>query len=159
MNFKERPSAETRKDSPVTNLSEGIETAVIRDLAFDMFKLARSLKERALTYDTIVSDDASGRLVSLFVKKVFDGLRKKQNQPPIKINFIASGRFISESKREGIKDFLDRNKNKIGKVLLVTEYIETGQSISEIIKILNSLQIDSDLAALSVYRGVDLDLL
>src|SRR3989338_10702411 len=121
MNFKERPSAETRKDSPVTNLSEGIETSVIKDLSFDMFKLARNLKERALTYDTIVSDDASGRLVSLFLKKVFDGLRKKQNQPPVKINFISSGRSISKDKLNAINNFLDKNKNKFGRVLLVTE--------------------------------------
>src|SRR3989344_143296 len=159
MNFKERPSAETRKDSPVTNLSEGIETAVIRDLAFDMFKLARGLKERALTYDTIVSDDASGRLVSLFIKKVFDGLRKKQNQPPIKTNFIASGRFISENKLNAINNFLDKNKNNLGKVLLVTEYIETGNSIAKIIETLNSLQIDFDLAALTVYHQINRDTL
>ena len=154
MSFRERPDIETKKDLPVINLSEGIETSVIKDLSFDMFKLARNLKERALTYDTIVSDDASGRLVSLFIKKVFDGLRKKQNQPPMQIRFIASGRFISENKREGIKGFLEKNKDKFGKVLLVTEYIETGQSINEIVNILNALQIDFDLAALTISRQV-----
>lgn len=150
MGLVEKFKIESKKGLPVTNLTEGIENIRIKDVALYMFKLARELKERALGYDTILSDDASGRLVSLFLKRVFDGLRKKQNQPPVGIRFIASGRWLSAEKPHAIKDLLFENKEKLGKVLLVTEYIETGKSIAKIVKILNSFGIDFDLAALTV---------
>lgn len=150
----EKPSTEVKKDIPVVNLTEGIENEAVKVVALDMFKLARSLKERASVYNTIVSDDSSGRLVSLFLKKVFDGLRKKENQLPVQIRFLASGRGLSENKLETIKDFLSESRERLGKVLLVTEYIETGKSIAEVIEILNTLQIDFDLAALTVSNTI-----
>jgi len=149
MSFRERPDIETKKDLPVINLSEGIETSVIKDLSFDMFKLARNLKERALTYDTIVSDDASGRLVSLFLRELVDKKRKESGKPDVQTYFLSGG-VEGISKKE---DFLRGKKEKLGRVLLVTEYIVTGEHIGALAYLLEKLGVDFDMAALSISRA------
>lgn len=131
-------------------LSAGIETEFIKDLILEMAELARKVNERALEYDSIVSDDASGRLVSLFLKKILDASRKKAGLPLLNLRFFASGRHMILEVQEGIKKRLEQKKAELGRVLLVTEYIETGKSLKNLIDIINLTGIDFDIAALTV---------
>lgn len=131
-------------------LSEGIETVLIKELVLEMAELANKTKEKALEYDSIISDDASGRLVSLFLKRVFDVSRKKAKLPLLNLRFIAGGRHMILETEENIKKYLEKNKEKLGRVLLVTEYVERGESLKNLISLFGLLGIDFDIAALTV---------
>lgn len=135
-------------------LSRGISSEVIKGVVVEMFKLAQKLKEKAYFYDSIVSDDASGRLVSLFLKKVLDTEREKKERNPLKLRFIATGRHNVSEVYEKIKEYLNLNRGELGRVLLVTEFIATGTSIKKIANILEDLNIFFDVAALTVSRDI-----
>lgn len=137
-------------------LENEIKVPEIKDLVSELSLLAERINENAGIYNSIVSDDASGRLVSLFLKKVLEIARKKEGLGLLKLKFVAGGRFGKEERFSEIRNFLGKHKEELGRVLLVTEYIESGQSIKNIINILNSLSIPFDLATLSMYSSYSL---
>ncbi len=138
-----------------------------RDLYFneeDLFlkalaRLIYELKPNIEEYDTILSDDASGRLVSLLIRKIANEARKFLDKKPIKAFFIASGRRFDDYNKEqlgwqeremAVKKFLIENSHKFGKTLVVTEQIVEGQSIEILAPLLQDAGIKFDVAAASV---------
>ncbi len=63
---------------------------------------------------------------------------------------MASGRHHDQRIHEAIDEFIARKKPSMGKVLLVTEFIETGASINSIAERLDRQDIDFDIASASV---------
>lgn len=114
-------------------------------------QLVFKLKEKLSRYDTIISDDASGRLVSLVLNKVINNKREALKKSRTKLNFVAAGRHDNERIEEAIRKFIDEKK-EFGKTLLVTEHIATGWSIGKLIKILEDRRVDFDIATVSVAR-------
>lgn len=112
-------------------------------------RLVIKLESNLSTYDTILSDDASGRLPSLFLRKLVDHARLKIDEEPVKTYFLATGRHSNIEKDKAIKRFLLNKKNEIGKALLVTEHIASGDSIIRIMKLLNELGINFEVACIS----------
>lgn len=111
--------------------------------------LARLLirtKENLSGYDSIVSDDTSGRLISLIFRNIIDRKRSKNEKEPIKAFFVGS----LDDRKELFQDFLKKNKDNLGRTLLVTEFIKTGESIKPIAEALKEEKIDFDLGAVSV---------
>jgi hypothetical protein len=94
---------------------------------------------------------ASGRLPSLFFRKIINKKKKKENKEGVKTFFVSSGRHENEEILSGLEEFFVKNKDKIGKALLITEYIESGRSICRLINILDKVGIDFDLVAISMY--------
>ena len=118
-------------------------------LARLVIKLERDLP----TYDTILSDDASGRLPSLFLRKIINHVRSKTGQGAVKTYFLASGSHNKIEKDEAIERFLVDKKKEITKALVVTEYITTGNTIMNIMKLLTDIGIDFDVACVSAEEG------
>jgi len=73
-----------------------------------------------------------------------------------KILFVASGREIdgwqkvNQQKKFSINELIKNNKDKLGKTLVVTEYISSGESMERLIKIMSSYNIDFDIATVSI---------
>lgn len=144
--------ARSGKYLDVDALSKTMETGTPQDkktiLAFE--SLVHKLRERLPNYDTILSDDASGRLVTLVLRKIIDQARNEAGLDPVKTFFLASGRHDSAEIIDKIESFLEDKKDDIKKALLVTEYISTGKSIEKLAKVLEKLEIPFDLAAPSI---------
>ncbi|MGC9048982.1 MAG: hypothetical protein ACP5IX_02080 [Patescibacteria group bacterium] len=128
------------------NLSNRKPSEVIEALACLVIKLERDLS----TYDTILSDDVSGRLPSLFLRELINRIRSKAGKEPVKTYFLAAGRYwwLIE-KDKAIRNFLVGKKKEIGKALVVTEYIESGHGITRLMELLKELGINFDVAAVS----------
>lgn len=114
-----------------------------------LIKLVGKLAKKIGEYENIISDDASGRLVSLTLQKIINRIRVNHNKNLAKILFVAGGAGINNRKLS-INKLIENNKDKLGKTLLVTDYIQSGESIEQLIKILDSNNINFDVAAISV---------
>lgn len=141
----EKPTIEKRLE---VETLENIENIRIREVALALFRLAQEVIEGRQNYDFIISDDASGRLPSLFLKKILDGFRRAQGLPDVNIRFIATGRHGKEAIFKSIKDYLEKNVR--GRVLIVTEFIDTGGSITRLAQILESVGLKFDIASVTI---------
>jgi len=140
------------KDINLRELSTEMKTSSFKDIkALEMFfKLVGNLHDKLATYDTIISDDSSGRLVSLVLRKVIEEAKKRKRiEGGVHTYFVAAGRHGHRITNQ-MSDFLQSKKPEIQKALVVTEYIETGQSIGRIVDVLRSLDIKFDIATLSI---------
>ena len=108
-------------------------------------RLVLELRERIFQYDTILSDDASGRLPSLLLRKIINRTRDTS----IPVYFLAGGHGIHR-RAEQIEVFLKKKKGELGKVLLVTEYVYSGLSVTNLTDILKKVGIVFDVASVVV---------
>lgn len=115
-------------------------------------KLVCRLGDKIPQYETILSDDASARLVSLLFRSIIDKKRKDNKLTPVKTFFVAGGMPNTKDKmgESAVGRFIDEHKGAFGKTLLVTEYIHSGKTIEPIVKILEKQGVDFDLATVSV---------
>lgn len=124
-------------------------------------KLKSKLENPEQIYDTLLSDEASGRLVTLFLRNIINKQREKFDKEPAKTFFIAGGgrsknfsiagsRHWSEDAEARTADFIAKNKAKFNKTLLITEYIVTGHSIKTLSEILDKQGIQHDIATVSI---------
>ncbi|MCK4968751.1 MAG: hypothetical protein KAS12_06880, partial [Candidatus Aenigmarchaeota archaeon] len=78
-----------------------------KELIRSLARLVLELKERITDYDTILSDDSSGRLVSLLLRKIINKQREKSGKKGIKTYFLTAGRVLETKKTyEAVKRFL-----------------------------------------------------
>lgn len=119
---------------------------VIESLA----RLVFELRENLLTYDTLISEDAGGRLPSLVLQKLINQERKKQGKETTSIYFISGGHIRSPETEEAVTTFINNKKESLKKTLLVTEYIASGKSIRWLIETLEKHHIDFDVATVSI---------
>ncbi|MDX1535730.1 MAG: hypothetical protein R3346_03155 [Candidatus Spechtbacterales bacterium] len=114
-------------------------------------KIVLELKEKIGDYDAILSDDASGRLISLILREVF----KNEKGEGLPTNFVLAGRYLEYPRRiEKMKEYLEDRLEGVEKILIVTEYIETGRGLSKLLNVLREMGIDFDIAALSTSRAL-----
>ncbi len=132
--------------------SPGSPFASPREPILALARLVIELRDKLPKYETVLSDDASGRLVSLLLRKIIDTKRKELDLPPVKTFFIAAGRHHNPDKDKAIAEFIENKKEEFGKTLLVTEYIESGKGISHLIETLENKEIDFDLATVSIMK-------
>jgi hypothetical protein len=142
--------------SKVKNLYDTLESSAFKDLDLleAIVKLVNKLKGHLETYDVVLSDDASGRLISLLLRKVINEARRKTGLKEAQTYFLASGRHDSEEIYENIKEFIEIKKPTFKKALLVTEYISSGQSILTLIEKIKKTGIDFDVATISTYGNL-----
>jgi len=115
-------------------------------------ELVWKLRNKLFEYDTLLSDDASGRIPTLFLREMAVQMRKnskdtKREAP--NTYFVSGGRHGMQHVFNSVANFI-KSKPHIGKTLLVTEFISSGRSILELIKILEQEGINFDVAAPSV---------
>ena len=102
----------------------GIESSVL--------SLVQQLKETidAQEYDTLISDDIGGRIVTLVLRKIIKTLHPDQ---PLKTYFIASGQKYlptpapkDKENYDKLQEHLETIADKTTKALIVTEFIFSG---------------------------------
>ena len=127
---------------------------VFDDLERIAFPLVERLKESIDNgdYDMLIGDDASGRLPTLALRGVINERNRKLcpdlklSESEIKTRFVAGGQ--NEENKEELKKALEKLKPEIKKkALVVTEYIQSGESMARISKLLENLGISFDVAA------------
>jgi len=131
----------------------------INDLEDYIFKLTEKLKENIDNdeYDTLIGDDASGRIPTLVLREIINR-RREEMHPGEKVGgivtkFIAGGRGYSwdEKKRENLKPVLEKIKKDIHrKALVVTEHMRHS-GIAKMAEALDEAEINFDLAILSSF--------
>jgi len=145
-----------KKEIDIEKLSSQMSTEPFKDkdILRSFIELIKNLKDKLITYDTILSDDASGRLVSLVLRKIINEARKRKGENLSEINtyFLATGYNFDERSIKNLQLFLKGKKPEIKKALVVTEYIETGNSIKRLIEDLEKLSIHFDVAAISIAK-------
>lgn len=117
-------------------------------------RLIVELKDTLPQYDTILSDDASARLVSLIMRDIIKRKREEDDKEPPQTYFIAGEQTEPEKSVEKINEFIADHKDQLGKTLLVTEYIATGEHIETLINALLRHNINFDVGAVSISKPI-----
>lgn len=124
-----------------------------KNLVRSFATLSNELKEELPYYGTIISDDASGRLVSLFFRKVINKKREELDKKPASTYFLTPWQGKNKKVNEGIDEFLKEKIHPYEKVLVLTEHIDTGASLSPIISSLEKQKdIEFDIASISINK-------
>lgn len=120
--------------------------------------LVRKLKEAIdkEEYNTLIGDDASGRVPTLILRKVMSDrinignplLSPMEKRESLMTYFVSGGQGLSDETLGYLKLFFESIK-KAGnkKFLLVTEYIQSGRSASKLADILESAGVNFDIAS------------
>lgn len=153
-----QPSIEERlKSFDIKNFVENIDKDGLFDGAGDydnviesLINLVLKLESKLSQYDTIIGDDASGRLIALFLRQIIKAKRREDGLEPPETLFVAGGRGNNCLRSEKIKELLEKKKDSMGKTLLVTEYISSGDGLQWLAKMMADLGIDFDIATLSL---------
>ena len=156
---KNDEEAQERIDTVIDTkaLSEEMESKPFKSekLIEALARLVIELEDNITEYDTVLSDDASGRLVSLLLKKIIDKKREEVEKDKAQIYFIAPWQQSNFGWSLAIKKFIADRKDSLGKTLLVTEYIQSGKTIRSLMEILEQQNIDFDTAAVSILHESD----
>ncbi len=117
---------------------------------YSLASLVEKLENKLDSYDTIISDEVSARLVSLILRKIINAKRAEVQKKPANIYFVSSGRHNQPKIDLAVEKFIAEKSKDFGKTLLVSEYIETGRGMENFIKILEKNEIDFDLTVVSI---------
>lgn len=137
----------------------GIKSRELREIFFPLENLVLKLKAKFISgkYALTIGDDASGRLPALILNHVQNMCSKDKKTP---IFFLAGSRRTKtiEAKKTEIKRFVEKRLNvpKGKSVLIVTEFIHRGDSLSLLTDVLSSLNIDYDVCTIGVCRSKSL---
>ncbi len=125
-----------------------------------LFSLSEQLVLQEKDFQILVGDESSGRLPSLLVKKLFDSVRRKRNSPPIPFIPLIGGGLRGEQKA-ALEDYIAQNRGKLQGALIVTEYIQSGESMHDTLNIFRRYDLHPTVAAISAAaeRGAYLGLI
>lgn len=151
---KEEPSAD------YSRIENKLSTPMFKNkYLFDAFSiLTTKIKDEMKNYDVILSDDASGRLVSLIFKDLINKERKAAGKEDAKIYFVSLYSYsLSKNIKkygEALKDIILGKVKGAKRVLIPTEYISTGSHFTHLLQILDEQNIDYDVAAITCKKEV-----
>lgn len=106
-------------------------------------------------YDTLIGDDASGRIPTLVLRKIMENrtdklhpdLKSEERNKLLQTYFVAG----NTDNEKAITDFLRRaTLNDKNKILLVTEYMSSGRSMKRLTEILEGAGVKFDVAVLGM---------
>lgn len=168
-------NALARTATPLFRQKHGENDVRPRDVIDTILRLTLEMKDVLPRYETVLSDDASARLVTLYFKHVIDALRERNGDDPATAYFLSLGRqapsdeeldnVFSFPKADGsgvaevgpkktnsaaLDAFIASKRAGLGKTLVVTEHIGSGGAMSRFIQILAKHGVDFDVAAVSV---------
>ncbi len=158
------------KEAPALekNLEEYIETTLRElgvELEFAVSKFGKELIEKP--YSLIIGDDASGRIATLMISGFVDKIYEKNDlaKPPIMFFSGSGGRHLTEAELESKSDEIAEKIKASGtfpvsgKVLVVTETIETGRGVLSLAKALQKLGLKFDFLSATLSMRDDTDVL
>jgi len=129
-------------------------------------RLVRKLKEAIdkEEYETLIGDDASGRAPTLVLRKIINNrietlhksLPPERKREKLRTYFVSGGQGLSDETTGYLKLFFESIRSGDKKFLLVTEYIQSGRSISKLVSALEASGINFDIASVFVdVEGVE----
>ncbi|MEI6650527.1 MAG: hypothetical protein WCL23_03785 [Candidatus Moraniibacteriota bacterium] len=119
-------------------------------------RLVLELRNDIGTYDTIVSDDASGRLPALFLHDIAGRKRKLEGKKDeTMIYFVAGGQSVDSEGKAAAQEFVSSRKASMGRLLLVTELVISGESIRWLADIFMREGLRFDIACVSSIKPAD----
>jgi len=139
---------DARKNLPISSNNE-IKDKTIESLA----RLSFELKDKMPRYQTIIGDDASGRLIALYLREQINEKRTRLRKKPVQTYFLRGGKSLTFEEKDAVKNFISQRKDQFGKTLLVTELISSGNGIYNLFRELTDQKVDCDLASLVVLDG------
>jgi len=114
------------------------------------------LKEKieAGEYNTLISDEASGRILTLILRAII-----KRVSPDLKLNtlFVSGGFESINDYHKKLEDFFKKIASKIKRALLVTEFIFHGKTMGNFFNELIVNNIGFDAATLYQYDQHSMD--
>lgn len=110
-------------------------------LLYGIAKLVRRIGPNIDSYDVVISDEVSGRLLSLLLTRLINGRHHAENTSGINTYFLVKNEY-DESKQYVLPVNLKKG-------LLVTEVVGTGRSIRILGNMLSNSNIELDIACLS----------
>jgi hypothetical protein len=133
----------------------GIQTPELREIVFPLQKLLEKMRSRFATgqYTVMIGDDASGRVPALILNQLQNMCGMKKTP----LYFIAGSRKTKtkEAKKAEIKAFLQKKmllSSETSSVLIVTEFIHHGGSLSLLTDVLRSLKIAYNVCTIGVFH-------
>ncbi|MFA6273807.1 MAG: hypothetical protein WC662_01475 [Candidatus Paceibacterota bacterium] len=114
-------------------------------------------------FKTIIGDDASGRIPTLIINNVIKDIYKEKGYTEPQIMFIAGSRGLGEVSEKEVK--IDKTKehiskylkNKEGKTLISTEYIQYGSSLKSLGEALKELKIPYEISTFCYFSFIRKD--
>ena len=112
----------------------------------------------------IIGDDASGRIPTAIFRKIFDKAYKERGFITPETRFLAGGRSLQgedkKEKEKKIAEYMEQAKGDVEKkfgrtltkVLVVTDVINTGESLDPLMSALNKAGIEAKVASIGVYK-------
>jgi hypothetical protein len=123
------------------------EPEITRTIVESLNFLTREIQDEIPYYDSIIGDDVSGRLPTLFFREIINKKKAEENKEPVQTYFLTSKRGRKKEINEGIHQFI--SKKEIKKTLVVTEHVGSGYSLKPIVSSLKENNIDYDIVAIS----------
>ena len=118
-------------------------------LLYSMARLALKLKPMLSSYDTILGDDAGGRIPALLYAHLATQKRLQGGKEKPNVFFIHPIQSLTSDYAK-FEKFLSSHKEQIGSVLFVTEYVQSGTHAGVILDFLSEHKITWSIAAVSV---------
>src|SRR3989344_3347988 len=152
-----------REQETAANRPKEVADIVIEDLRDPIENILVELmpKIEAGAYSTIIGDDASGRIPTIILANVVKSVYELKNHPLPVVRFLAGSTGLNEEKEEVISGKTERLMQQVEKirhtvtqhsepkkVLVVTDIIETGESIRTLLKALDQNDWSADVASI-----------
>ncbi len=123
---------------------------MVEGMKMSVVSLCEQMKTKFETgaYDAIVSDDTGGRIPTLLLSKIYKEVSDKEF-PTL---FVATGKGYwpkDQNQEKLLSDYLERGVGGSKKVLVVTQYLRTGETIDHLIAALKQTGVtEVEIAAL-----------
>ena len=120
-----------------------------------MISLIKKLKDKIESgeYDTLISDDVGGRIPTLILREIMLGKGRYDNENKLNTFFLAGGRGDWQPDTKESEEFISRRiiPSMKKKALLITEYIDSGDSVAKFIKLFEKAGLKNfDVAAVVI---------
>lgn len=107
-------------------------------------------------YKILVSDEKSGRIPAIVLKEI---IKMRSGNSP-KTYFVAGPRFeihhqklMSTDNYKNISKEIFKNSNHTGDVLIISEGVETGETLSYLLRDLEKESVIADIGVINIVRG------
>lgn len=116
-------------------------------------------------YKVIIGEDASGRIPAFAMHKILSAIYQANGFSPPQTRFVAGSRDntwlkdIFQKKKSNLREYIEELRSFLGvddtegRMLIVTEYIQTGRSLQLLVDLLNEAGIKYDIATFGIERG------
>lgn len=121
-------------------------------------------------YTSVLGDDSSGRIPTLVLGRTINNIYEERKKNKIPVFFVAAGGsgskanfseyptdYLKEVQKKyrgrltAVKEYLGKIKEELGeRVLVVTDFIDSGETIINLARILEKQNIKFDIASISV---------